>query len=100
MKYYSDVTKEVYDTQEALVKAEDAEVQKQAEAEQKAKQRKERAKEVEDAFKAVLDAQAHYTELKNKFIEDYEGFHMTVRHKSPVKWAADFSDLLDFFFGF
>ena len=98
MKYYSDVTKKLYETQPALVEAEALELKKQNEAEEKAKQRKVRAKEVEDAFKAVLDAQAHYTELKNKFIEDYGNFHVTENRQIPVKTAADFSNFIDLLF--
>ena len=39
--------------------------------------RKVRAKEVEDAYKACLDANKHYRDKLNKFIDDYGSFHMT-----------------------
>lgn len=98
MKYYSDVTKKLYDEQAALVEDEAKELKKQSEAEELAKQRKARAKEIEDAFKAVVDAQAHYTELKNKFIEDYGSYHMSLSNKVPVKTAKDFDKLIDLLF--
>lgn len=98
MKYYSEVTKKLYDDQKALANDEALILKEQAAAEEKAQKRKERAKEVEDALKAVVDAQAHYNELKNKFIEDYGSFHMTVKDKSPVKSATDLNSLIDLFF--
>ena len=100
MKYYSDVTRQVYDTEDALKQAEEAEAKRLAEIEEKNKKRGERAKEIEEAYKAILDAQAHYTELRNKFIEDFGSFHMTVSNKSPVRWSTDFTNLFDFFFNF
>ena len=47
---------------------------------------------------AVLEAQAKYTELKNKFIDDYGGFHMTATHKGPVWSAADINNWIDLLF--
>lgn len=94
MKIISEKTGKEYATVEECVKAEEefdkvvAEkkaAEEKALAEVKAKKealaatRKERAKEVEDAFKAILEAQKHYNEVKNKFLEDYGSFHMTVK---------------------
>ena len=33
---------------------------------------------VEDAYKAMVDAQRHYEDLLNKFLRDYQSYHMTV----------------------
>ena len=98
MKFYSDVTKKLYDTQDALTSAEALVLKEKAEAEEKEQKRGERAKEVEAAYKAVLEAQAKYTELKNKFIDDYGGFHMTATHKGPVWSAADINNWIDLLF--
>lgn len=98
MKFYSDVTKKLYDTQDALASAEALVLKEKVEAEEKEQKRGERAKEVEAAYKAVLEAQAKYTELKNKFIDDYGGFHMTATHKGPVWSAADINNWIDLLF--
>lgn len=100
MKFYSDVTKKLYETQAALVEAEALELKKKAEVEEKQKQRGERAKEVEAAYKAILEAQTKYAELKNKFIEDYGSFHMTVTEKTPTGKLSDLNDLIDLLFNF
>lgn len=81
MKYYSTELNELFDSEEALVKAEKAEVEKKekAEAELKAKKadRAKRAKEVEKAFKDAMKAQQQADELLNSFIKDYGSFHAT-----------------------
>lgn len=98
MKFYSDVTKKLYETQAALVEAEALELKKKAEAEEKQKQRGERAKEVENAYKNVLEAQANYAKLKNKFIEDYGSFHMTLTNKTSDGSLTDVNSLIDLLF--
>ena len=95
MKYYSELTKKVYDTEKDLVAAEDEENQKLAVEKEKQQKRAERAKEVEDAHKAVVEAYNHYIELKNKFIDDYKSYHVSYSHKVP---AHDFTDFIDWFF--
>lgn len=77
MKYYSDETKKLYDTEEALKAAEKAVVEARKEKEKLKEQRSARAKEVEDAFKAVEQAQARAYELLNAFTKDYGSFHMS-----------------------
>lgn len=98
MKYYSEVTKKLYDTEPQLVAAEANVIKQQAEAEEKKKARAARAKEVEDALKAVTEAQRHYTELKNKFIEDYGSFHVSLSEKTPVTKQGDINSLIDLLF--
>ncbi len=81
MKYYSTELNELFDSEEALVKAEKAEIEKKekAEAELKAKKadRAKRAKEVEKAFKDAMKAQQKADELLNSFVKDYGSFHAT-----------------------
>lgn len=77
MKYYSDETKKLYDTEEALKAAEKEVIEARKEKEKLKQQRSARAKEVEDAFKAVEQAQAHAYELLNAFTKDYGSFHMS-----------------------
>lgn len=99
MKIFSEKTKQFYPTVDECVAAETAFDEEQAKiaAEQKAlaEARKERAKEVEDAYKAAAEAKKTYLELRNKFVEDFGSFHMTIRnHEAP----ANFEDLFRFFF--
>ena len=99
MKYYSEVTKQLYGTPEELTAAEDKAAQAQAAEEEKKKARQARAKEVEDAYKAAVEAHNHYIELKNKFLDDYKQFHYTFTEKTPVKNVSDLFDTIDFLFG-
>ena len=57
-----------------------------------------RAKEVEEAFKAMNVAHQHYIELKNKFIEDYGSFHLSLTEKTPVNKSTDLNSLIDWLF--
>ena len=94
MKIYSEKTNKEYATVDECLAAEEqfekelaekkaaeekALVEAKAKKEALAAARKERAKEVEDAFKAIFEAQKHYNEVKNKFLEDYGSFHMTIK---------------------
>jgi len=98
MKFYSEITKKLYDTEKELVKAEneikvkeiaarEAEIKKKAE-------RKSRAKEVEEALKAANDAQSKAIQLLKEFTRDYGYFHISYT-KDDVK--SDKSDQTDFF---
>lgn len=95
MKYYSDVTKRLYDTAEELNKAETAVIKaeqerkaalekKQAEQAKLKEQRAARAQEITDAIKARDEAQKKVNELVNKFVKDYGSYHYT--------WSSDFID--------
>ena len=88
MKFYSELTRKVYDSPEDLEKAElklkeEQEKAKKAAEEAKAKrealaaEKEARAKEVEDAYKEIVKAQKKYNELKNQFIKDYGRFWMS-----------------------
>ena len=101
MKYYSEITKSIYETEKDLKAAEQTAAQKEAErvaalevAEQKKAQllaeRKNRAKELEDAYKAVDTAIKHRDELLQSFCHDYGAFHMTINGVSRVPSFADF----------
>lgn len=98
MKYYSDVTKKLYDDEKTALKAEEKFLANQRAEEAKKKElsetRAKRAKEIEDAYKAVLEANNKYIELKNKFIDDYGSFHMSFSTKTPVTTVEDLFNLL------
>lgn len=103
--YYSKELKQVFDTLEELQAAElklheeqDAKVKLQNE-------KRERAKEVEDAYlayqevkekayKEISEAEAKWVELRDRFAEDYGGYHMTYSNDNGTK-KVTFSDLLN-----
>ena len=85
MKYYSEITKKVYDTEDALVAAE-------KEVSTAKEQRSLRAKEVEDALLKAREAQKEATDLLNKFVKDYGSFKTTIRDANPFFW--DWFDFL------
>ena len=99
MKFYSETTKQLYDTEAALVKAEEAVAAKEAEKKAQNAEKAKAAKEIENAYKVVIEAQKHYDELKNAFIDKYGSFHMTYTEKKPVvstsnQSASDIFDIL------
>lgn len=94
MKIFSEFTNKEYETVEACLEAEKAyEAQQKLEKEKKEKldiERKERATEIEKAYEDIRKAEAHFLELRDKFIKDYGYFHMTytnrnVRPQSPME---------------
>lgn len=93
MRYYSEVTKNFYDTEKACLEAEFKVKEEQnrqkilkekAEREAKEKQekfaaeRKARANEVEEARKAMVAAQHKYSEALEAFCKDFGTFHTTL----------------------
>ena len=81
MKFYSEVTNKLYDSEKALIAAE-AEVKRLEEekiAKERAKkeERSKRAKEVENALKAANKAQTEAIALLKAFTKDYGYFHMS-----------------------
>lgn len=101
IRYYSDKTKQFYDTIEAC---EQAELQaKEAENREKilkereaahqkelADKRKERAAEVDEARKAMIAAQKKYKEVLEAFIRDYRSYHFTETNVENVPILFDF----------
>ena len=99
MKYYSETLNKVFENEKDCLNAEKEYKAKVEEEEKRKKEladsRKIRAKEVEDAYKAIIDAQKHYNELKNKFVEDFGSFHMTF--STTDDFHSLFSDLFRIF---
>lgn len=115
MKYYSEKTKQLFDTPEKLKEAErnfdsqelqrkHEEMMKEAKENHFKEIRKQRAKEVEDAYldylktreKAyyeVAEKESKWTELRDKFAKDYHGYHMTYVNNNGVKHIS-FGDLM------
>jgi len=82
MKYYSEKTQKLYNSEEALIKAEAALNKAQEEEKAKKEVRAKRAKEVQEAFD-------NYKKLLKDFIKDYGYFHTTIN---------DAESLFDFLF--
>ena len=84
MKYYSEKTKKLYETEEVL-RDEEAKYDLAHEKELALKaQRAERAKEIEEAYEKAANAKREADELVNKFIKDYGSYHYTRKDAVPV----------------
>ncbi len=92
-KFYSDVTKKIYDTEADLEKDEKEIEAKNAlikkEKEELALARKEAAEEIKvattkvnDAYKALQEAQNELADKKKKFIDKYGSYHYTTTDPS------------------
>ena len=99
MKYYSDITKKLYNTEKEALAAE-VEVKKKADAEAqeaaKAK-RATKAKEVEAALKVANEAQQKAIQLLKDFIKDYGYFHTSYTSSNEKNENVDFWDILHSF---
>ena len=93
MKYYSEVTKKLYDSEADLKKAEDV-------INNKAAARKRDAEAVENAYKAYLDAKKKYEDVLAEFCKKYGAYHKTVSNADELKEAmpASLSQLIDLLF--
>jgi hypothetical protein len=108
MLYLSEKTGKSYKTVKELEAAE-AELTKAEEEKTKlAEEKRARAQEVEEAyleyqkvkeecFNTIADAERKWLSLRDKFAEDYHGYHMTYINNNGKK-EVSFSDLLDSFF--
>lgn len=72
MKFYSELTKQLYDTKEELQKAEVEVTKSKAD-------RAERAKEVTEAIKAATEASKKANKLLEQFVKDYGSFKTTIK---------------------
>ncbi len=96
MKYYSDLTKKLYDTEKQL-KAAEIEVTKSK------ADRAERAKEVTEALKTANEATNKANKLLAQFVKDYGSFKTTLTDKDVDLKAFNnsfskyFTDLFNLF---
>ena len=106
MKYYSQITKKLYDSVTDLTLAEnkikEAETKKLEAEKIKKAERATRAKEVEAALKASKEASAKANKLLKDFTNDYGYFHMSYSTDDAEKVTKktdnfDFFDLLNSF---
>lgn len=96
MKYYSELTKKVYDTPELLEEAEKVVLEVNKEKEKKLAERAERAKAVEAAFENAQKARQEADDLLSKFCKDYGSFHTTI--KEPTNALGWFDDWFNSYF--
>ena len=99
MKYFSDITRKFYETEQDCIDAE-VEVQKaqeavQAERQKKIEARKQRADEVEVARRNYLEARKTYNEVLTKFCRDYGAYHCSIKDNQK----ENITDYLDALFG-
>ena len=72
MKFYSELTKDLYDSKEDLIAAE-------AELTKAKADRAERAKEVTEAIKLANEKTKEASELLKEFVKDYGSFKTTIK---------------------
>lgn len=108
MLYTSEVTGKSYKTVEELEAAEAEAKKAEEEKTKKSEEKKARADEVkaayeeylkvkEEALESIRKAEKHYEELRDKFAEDYGGYHMTYVNDNGKK-SITFSDVLESLF--
>lgn len=71
MKYYSEITKKTYDTEDECLEAEKAVSDEKAE-------RKEAAERVDELMKVYLDAKKAYYDELDKFCKKFGSYHKTI----------------------
>lgn len=72
MKFYSEITKDLYDTKEALIEAEVAATKAKSD-------RAEKAKEVTELLKKANEAQKEANKALKEFVKEYGSFKTTIK---------------------
>ena len=95
MKYYSEITKEFYETEKACLRAEQAHTaaarKKEEEERRKSEERKARAQEVEKARAALDEARKKYDKILADFCKDYGSYHYSISTPTSL---SDYLDTL------
>lgn len=86
MKYYSDVTKKLYESVDELKKAE-------AELTDRAAARKKDADKVEKAYDAYIEARKEYEKVLADFCNKYGAYHKTYTSKDARDVKTEFESL-------
>lgn len=87
MKYYSEITKKLYDSKDELVKAE-------VEATKAKSDRAEKAKEVTELIKKANEATKAAEKALSEFIKEYGSFKTTIKSED-TDTRSNFWDLFD-----
>lgn len=104
MKFYSELTNKVYDTEKACMKAEQeyrqaqaakmrAEEEKRLAEKKKQEKRAEDAKRVEVKREAMIKAQCEYREELEKFCKEYGSYHFTTNSFDGIPHLFEFLGL-------
>ena len=92
MKFYSEETRNFYNSAEECAKAEEELRAKKEQEEQQAnklkEERKARAEEVETLLKEWKAAEKAYREALSKFLKDYGTFHYSTHLNSADDWDS------------
>ena len=88
MKYYSEVTKKMYDTVKDLEKAE-------KEIKDKNDERKTAAAAVEKAYNELVEARERYSKVLNDFCSKYGAYHQSIKSTDSEPSLRSLSYLLD-----
>ena len=105
MKYYSELTQKVYNTEAECKKAEQAfnfELEQKARAEEQKKlaekkkqeERADDAKKVEALREEMVKAQANYRKAVQAFVEKHGSYHFSTKSEEQIPYL--FSSVLDF----
>lgn len=86
MKYYSDVTKKLYESVDELKKAE-------SEIVDKAAARKRDADKVEKAYNAYIEARKEYEKVLTEFCNKHGAYHKTYTSKDAGDVKTEFESL-------
>ena len=90
MKYYSEITKKLYDDKDALVKAE-------VEATKAKTDRAQKAKEVTELIKKANEATKAANKALNDFVKEYGSFKTTIKDQDVDNNFGSFWDVFDKF---
>jgi hypothetical protein len=104
MKFYSELTNKVYDTEKACMKAEQEykqalEAKKREEEMKKLAEKKKQEKRAEDAKRvevkreAMIKAQCEYREELEKFCKEYGSYHFTTNSFDGIPHLFEFLGL-------
>lgn len=88
MKYYSEVTKKMYDTVKDLEEAE-------KEIKDKNDERKTAAAAVEKAYNELVEARERYSKVLNDFCSKYGAYHQSIKSTDSDSSWRSLSSLLD-----
>ncbi len=101
MRYYSDLTNKIYETENALVEAEEAHNAKLEEKKQLEERRKADYEKVKEAYKAAEAQKKAADELLQEFLKKYKGVHETTdktKFLSTRQYLEDQKDLINAIF--
>ena len=103
MKYYSELTKNLYESEKELIDAENKikieRIKKEADEKAKKEARAADAKKVDEAFKNLNEARKAYNEALAAFCKKHGAYHTTLTEKDlPDMTFADWFDHLFKFF--